>query len=105
MSLLATKTGCGIIQNRVTAWHNRCNYFLFFALLLIVIGVLMMSVPMRFPRLYAGFLRESVMRRQVTERDKTLAIRTQGLIAFTGWSQERSTYPSGYCGLLFFATF
>jgi len=57
--------------------------FLFFALLLIVVGVLMMAVPMRFPRLYAGFLRESVMRRQVTERDKTLAIRTQGLIAFT----------------------
>jgi glyoxylase I family protein len=22
-----------------------------------------------------------------------------------GWSQKRSTYPSGYCGLLFFATF
>jgi hypothetical protein len=57
--------------------------FLFFSLPLIVMGVLMMFVPMRFPRIYAGFLRESVMRRQVTERDKTLAIRTQGLMAFT----------------------
>jgi hypothetical protein len=57
---------------------------LFFALLFIVVGGLMMAVPMRFPRLYAGFLRESVMSRQVTERDKRLAIRTQGLMAFTG---------------------
>jgi hypothetical protein len=41
----------------------------------------MLLAPRRYPKVYEGFLRESVMRRQHTERDRILAIRTQGLIA------------------------
>jgi len=57
--------------------------FLFFAILFGAVGFLMLVAPMKHPKLLAGFLNESVMRRQTTEQDKALAIRTQGLIALT----------------------
>jgi hypothetical protein len=55
--------------------------FLLIALALCGIGTLMLLAPSRYPKVYEGFLRENVMRRQHTERDRILAIRTQGLIA------------------------
>jgi hypothetical protein len=55
--------------------------FVLFAILSCGIGTLMLLAPRRYPKVYEGFLRESVMRRQHTERDRILAIRTQGLIA------------------------
>ncbi len=57
--------------------------FLFFAMSGIVTGFLMLVAPTKYPKLYAGFLSGSLMQRQHTERDKGLAIRTQGLIALT----------------------
>jgi len=54
--------------------------FFLFAFVWLSVGALMLVAPMRYPRLYEGFLRETVMRRQRTERDIALAIRTQGLI-------------------------
>jgi hypothetical protein len=54
--------------------------FGFFALTSSTMGGLMLFVPDRYPKLYEGFLRENFMRRQHTEKDRTLAIRTQGLI-------------------------
>jgi hypothetical protein len=44
------------------------------------IGSLMLFAPNRYPKLYKGVLRENVMRRQHTEKDRTKAIRPQGLI-------------------------
>jgi hypothetical protein len=54
--------------------------FGFLALMSSTIGGLMLFVPDRYPKLYQGFLRENIMRRQHTEKDRILAIRTQGLI-------------------------
>jgi hypothetical protein len=58
--------------------------FSFFAATGILVGLLMMFVPTRYPRLYKGFLRESVLAREQTEQGRILAIRVQGLIALTG---------------------
>jgi hypothetical protein len=55
--------------------------FLLFATIFSTLGALMIVAPTRYPKLYDGFLRENVMRRQHTERDRILAIRAQGLIA------------------------
>jgi hypothetical protein len=55
--------------------------FLLFATIGLTVGALMLVAPTRYPELYNGFLRENVMRRQHTERDRILAIRAQGLIA------------------------
>jgi hypothetical protein len=55
--------------------------FVLFAIVFCSIGTLMLLAPRRYPKVYEGFLRENVMRRQHTERDRILAIRTQGLIA------------------------
>ena len=57
--------------------------FLFFATMGIVAGLLMLVAPVKYPKLMAGLLNERIMRRQTTNRDKALAIRTQGLIALT----------------------
>ena len=54
--------------------------FGFVALISSTIGGLMLFVPYRYPKLYEDFLRENVIRRQHTEKDRILAIRTQGLI-------------------------
>jgi len=58
--------------------------FLFFSLAFMSVGSLMLAVPNKYPALYAGFLRESVTRREKTERGKELAIRVQGLTALAG---------------------
>lgn len=52
-----------------------------FAIVLCIVGTLMLLAPRRYPKVYEGILRENVMRRQHTERDRILAIRAQGLIA------------------------
>jgi hypothetical protein len=52
-----------------------------FAIVLCIVGTLMLLVPRRYPKVYEGFLRENVMRRQHTERDRILTIRVQGLVA------------------------
>ncbi len=57
--------------------------FLLFSFVFLPVGALMLVVPMRYPRLYEGFLRETVMRRQHTDHDRSLAIRTTGLIMLT----------------------
>ncbi len=57
--------------------------FLLFSFVLLPVGALKLDVPMRYPRLYERFLREAVMRRQHADRDRSLAIRTHGLIALT----------------------
>jgi hypothetical protein len=57
--------------------------FLLFATIFSILGALMIVAPTRYPKLYDDFLRENVMRRQHTERDRILAIRAQGLIAVT----------------------
>jgi ABC-type transport system involved in cytochrome c biogenesis permease subunit len=54
--------------------------FILFSFTGIVVGLLMVFVPARYPALYAGFLRESVMKRQRTETDKARAIRAQGFV-------------------------
>ncbi len=58
--------------------------FVLFAIVFCSLGTLMLLAPKRYPKVYGGFLRENVMRRQHTERDRILAIRVQGLIALTG---------------------
>jgi hypothetical protein len=55
--------------------------FLLFAVVFCSVGTLMLLAPRRYPKVYEGFLRENVISRQRTERDRILAIRTQGLIA------------------------
>jgi len=54
--------------------------FVLFSAVTSVVGLLMLFVPTRYPALYAGFLRESAIRRERTEKDKASAIRTQGLV-------------------------
>jgi hypothetical protein len=49
----------------------------------IVLGFLMMIAPTRYPKLYVGFLSESMMRRETTERGRILAIRVSGLISLS----------------------
>lgn len=56
--------------------------FVFFGLSGIVLGGLMLVAPTRYPKVYGGLLRDSVMLRQHTETDRIRAIRVQGLIAF-----------------------
>jgi hypothetical protein len=59
--------------------------FMIFATVFILVGLLMMIAPSKFPRLYAGFLRQTVMQREKTEAGRFLATRVQGFIAaFTG---------------------
>jgi len=55
--------------------------FLFFSLLFMCVGFLMLVVPKKYPAFYAGFVRESVLRRESTERGRELTIRLQGLKA------------------------
>ncbi len=55
--------------------------FVIFAAIFIPIGLLMVLAPSKFPKLYAGFLRQTVMQREKTEAGRLLAIRVQGLIA------------------------
>jgi hypothetical protein len=55
--------------------------FVLFAIVFCSVGTLMLLSPRRYPKVYEGFLRENVMRRQHTEQDRILAIQTQGLIA------------------------
>jgi small-conductance mechanosensitive channel len=57
--------------------------FAFFAATLILVGFLMMVAPTRFPRLYEGFLRESVMQRETTPQGRRAVIRMQGLIGLS----------------------
>ena len=58
--------------------------FVLLAIVFCSVGTLMLLAPRRYPKVYQGFLRDNVMRRQDTERDRMLAIRTQGLIAVAG---------------------
>ncbi len=44
----------------------------------------MLVSPAKYPSLYAGFVRQTVIRRETTELGKRLAIRMQGLIYITG---------------------
>ena len=68
--------------------------FALFAAAFIPVGVLMLLVPEKYPKLYAGFLSGRAMQRETTERGKQLAIRTQGFgylavgafIAFFIWA-------------------
>jgi hypothetical protein len=62
--------------------------FLAFSLTFTAVGLLMLVAPARFPSLYSGFLRQSVMQRETTESGRVLTIRTQGLVCLS-------------CGLLF----
>lgn len=55
--------------------------FVAFSIVFTSIGLLMMVAPARYPKLYEGFLRQSVMQREKTEAGELLAIRAQGLIA------------------------
>ena len=55
--------------------------FVAFSIVFTSIGLLMMVAPARCPKLYEGFLRQSVMQREKTEAGELLAIRAQGLIA------------------------
>jgi len=60
-------------------------FFVIFAAVFIPLGLLMMSVPSKFPRLYAGFLHQNIMRREKTEAGRLLVIRISGLgYAFVG---------------------
>ena len=54
--------------------------FVAFATVFASIGSLMMVAPSKYPKLYAGFLRQSVIQREKTEADRLVAIRVQGLI-------------------------
>jgi hypothetical protein len=58
--------------------------FVAFSSIFTVVGFLMLVAPSKYPALYAGFVRESVISRETTQRGKHLAIRLQGLIALTG---------------------
>ncbi len=58
--------------------------FSFFSLVFTVVGFLMLVVPAKYPSLYAGFVRETVIRRETTELGKRLAIRMQGLMYIAG---------------------
>jgi hypothetical protein len=59
--------------------------FVIFAAIFIPMGLLMMFAPSKFPKLYAGFLRQTVMQREKTEAGRLLAIRISGLgYAFVG---------------------
>jgi hypothetical protein len=56
---------------------------IFFAMLssaFIVVGFLMLLAPAKYPSLYERFVREAVLRRATTEREKRLAIRMQGFV-------------------------
>jgi hypothetical protein len=54
--------------------------FVCFSAAFTAVGILMLVAPTKYPSLYSGFLRESVTRRETTERGKQLAIRIRGLI-------------------------
>jgi len=45
-----------------------------------LVGLLMLLAPDKYPSLYSRFVREAVLRRATTEREKRLAIRLQGLV-------------------------
>jgi hypothetical protein len=55
--------------------------FIFFSSVSTVMGFLMLVA--KYPSLYAGFVREAVIRRETTELGKQLAIRMQGLVTIT----------------------
>jgi len=58
--------------------------FIMFSSVFTTVGILMLLAPSKFPSLYAGFLRETVIQRETTERGKRMAIRMQGLVAIVG---------------------
>jgi hypothetical protein len=58
--------------------------FLMFSSVFTIVGFLMLAAPAKYPGLYAGFVRETVIRRETTERGKRLAIRMQGLMYIAG---------------------
>jgi hypothetical protein len=58
--------------------------FIAFSVVFIPIGLLLMLVPSKYPKLYAGFLRESVIEREKTDSGKRLAMRVQGLVMIFG---------------------
>jgi hypothetical protein len=60
------------------------SLFIFFSALFTIVGFLMLVAPAKYPRLYAGLVRETVIRRETTELGKRLAIRMQGLIYIAG---------------------
>jgi hypothetical protein len=57
--------------------------FVSIAIIFSTIGLWMLFAPNRYPKLYEGFLSATVMRRQHSEKDRTMAIRTQGLIGIS----------------------
>ena len=54
--------------------------FFMFSSVFSIVGFLMLLAPAKYPSLYARFVREAVLRRATTEREKHLAIRLQGLV-------------------------
>ena len=58
--------------------------FIAFAVVFIPIGLLIMLVPSKYPKLYAGFLRESVIEGEKTDSGRRLAMRIQSLVMFFG---------------------
>jgi hypothetical protein len=57
--------------------------FILFSSVFTIVGILMLVAPAKYPSLYAGFLRETVILRETTERGKRLAIRMDGLVYVT----------------------
>ena len=60
------------------------SLFVFFSSVFTIVEFLMLVAPAKYPSLYAGFVRQTVIRRETTELGKRLAIRMQGLIYITG---------------------
>ncbi len=56
-------------------------FFIIFSLLFILAGLLLLVSPAKYPGLVAGFVNESVIRRETTERGRRLTIRVYGLMA------------------------
>ncbi len=59
-------------------------FFIIFSSVFTIVGFLMLLAPTKYPSLYAGFVRKTVIRRETTELGKRLAIRMQGLIYLVG---------------------
>jgi hypothetical protein len=55
-------------------------FFIMFSSGFTIVGLLMLFAPAKYPSLYARFVREAVLRRATTEREKRMAIRLQGFV-------------------------
>lgn len=55
--------------------------FIMFSSVFTIVGLFMLVAPAKYPSLYAGFVRDTVIRRETTEQGKQLTIRMQGLMA------------------------